>query len=182
MRLEPHARRALQHFSTLSPSGFACQHVSKKQKADWLTSERRRLERAEVLTSAGRGRVLPQPAISGRCSCRLRPSVALPAPATRPPPRCAAVLLSLVCTHVPAPESRRPVEQVGIMDGKFGGAFDQDEVEGWFFLLDAKANAGIPEHVATLDRALSGREYQGIAVQVEPDRGHVGPAVGTYGG
>jgi hypothetical protein len=28
---------ALQHFSTLSPSGFACQHVSKKQGADVLT-------------------------------------------------------------------------------------------------------------------------------------------------
>src|SRR5215210_3408297 len=92
------------------------------------------------------------------------------------------VLLSPVCAHVAATEARRPVEQVGIIGGKVGGAFDQDEVEGWFFLVDAKADTGIPEHVASLEGALSGRENQSIAVQVEPDRGRVGPAVGAYGG
>src|SRR5215218_9409701 len=44
----PWARRALQLVSTLSPSGLACQHVSKNKGADWLTSESRRLERADM--------------------------------------------------------------------------------------------------------------------------------------
>ena len=41
-----------------------------------------------------------------------------------------AVLIGPVGAHVAAPDARRPVKEVGIPGGQFGGAFDQDEVEG----------------------------------------------------
>ena len=84
----------------------------------------------------------------------------LPVPVTLPPPHCAGRTRRLCLRPCSATEARRPVEQVGIIGGKFRGAFDQDEVEGWFFLVDAKADTGIPEQVASLEGALSSREYQ----------------------
>jgi hypothetical protein len=47
-------------------------------------------------------------------------------------------------------------------------------VEERFFLIDTQADACIAMHVAPLLRALSGSEYQRIAVKVEPDRGRRG--------
>src|ERR687898_148969 len=48
-----------------------------------------------------------------------------------------AVLIGPVGTHVAAPDASRPVKEVGIPGGQFGGALDHDEVEGRFFLVDA---------------------------------------------
>src|SRR5215211_554917 len=92
------------------------------------------------------------------------------------------VLVGPFVAHVAAPDARCPVEEVGVFGGKLCRAFDHDEVERRLFVVDAKADAGITAHVASLHRVLSGREYQRIAVQVEPDRGDVGTAVGPYRG
>ena len=48
-----------------------------------------------------------------------------------------AVLIGPVGAHVAAPDARRSVKEVGIPGGKICRAFDYDEVEGRFFLVDA---------------------------------------------
>src|SRR5829696_6698220 len=140
--------------------------------------------RTDLLTSAawGKGCPFPKPLSVGdvlvcddllRCYPHQRLTLHRVAP---------AVLLGPIVAHVAAADARCPVEEVGVFGSKFCRAFDQDEAERRLFVVDAEADAGITAHVASLHRVLSGREYQRIAIQVEPDRGDVGTAVGPYRG
>src|SRR5687767_5909663 len=93
-----------------------------------LTSGGRRLERA---ISVGYVLVRDDPS-------RLHPHQQLTLHRIAP-----AVLVGPVCAHVATPEACSPVQQIGVSRGEIGEAFDQNEMEGRVFLVDAEADAGI---------------------------------------